>query len=52
MLGFLEVDKAINVIFSAIAFRAVLSGFKQGEKLNSVWRTRDNGGGSGSSFSA
>jgi len=45
MLGFLEVDKAINVIFSAIAFRAVLSGFKNGDKINSIWRTPGSGGG-------
>jgi hypothetical protein len=38
ILGLMSVDKALNIIFSAIAFRAVLSGFRDGVKHQSTWR--------------
>jgi len=44
ILGLLEVDKAINVIFSAIAFRAVLSGFRAGKKVTHPWSNPAEGG--------
>jgi len=44
ILGVLEVDKAINVIFSAIAFRAVLAGFRAGKKTTHPWSNPAEGG--------
>jgi len=44
MLGLLEVDSAINIVFSAIAFRAVLAGFKAGKKTTHPWSNPAEGG--------
>lgn len=43
MLGYLGIDKCLNLIFSAFAFRVVMMGFNQGSKVKIGFNTPPTG---------